>query len=51
MKNVQNIGFKVNTKRDGKSWNEGRSKGDRFERKATVAFKQRKQKLTENYSF
>jgi hypothetical protein len=45
MKNVQNLGFKANNKRNGKSYNEqSRNFSDKLERKATVGFKLRKQR-------
>jgi hypothetical protein len=53
MKQVQNLGFKVNNQRDSKSRNDRQFKsGDKFERKAGVQFKLRKQRLTlESFSY
>ncbi len=47
MKTVQNLGFKVNTKRNSKSYNEFASKDQKFERKANAQFKMRKQRNAE----
>jgi hypothetical protein len=51
MKKYQDLSFKMNTKRDSKSYNDNRALGDRLERKASVAFKQRKQKLSEEFAY
>lgn len=42
---VQNLGFKVNNKRDSKTHHEKRNSKDFLERRASVDFKLRKQKL------
>ena len=42
---VQNLGFKINNKRDSKTHNEKRNHKDALERRASVDFKLRKQKL------
>lgn len=52
MKTVQNLGYKVNTKRDSKSYNDRYNLNtDKFERKANVAFKAKRARLAEEYAF
>lgn len=52
MKTVQNLGFKANTKRDSKSHNDRyHVSHDKFERKASVAFKVKRARLAEEFAF
>lgn len=52
MKHVQNLSYKINTKRNSKSYNDSHQQsGDRLVRKAAVTFKLRKQKLFEEFAY